>query len=690
MGYLYGAPLFYGGLLIPVAITSALAFCFLSLGLLMLAGPACWPLRMYAGHSLKARLMRTFIPASLSIVLLQGLLSTMADPWIPNPALRVAIAAFLACLIVMLIIFVIANNLSADFERGRQAEQALIKTQQIYRQAITRAGGVPYQLDYASESYVFLGEGFESLTGYLPAEMTGPLFTTRLRKVETFGKHKELSHEQHIRLARQGGVDEWREDYLFERKDGTLVWLADHSVQIQDPAGKTIGSLGILMDITERKQVEAALRQSEAEMRALFASMHDLVLVIDRLGVYRKIAPTNPGLLVKPPAELLGKTLRDVFPPEQAASFLGVVQSVLSKQQTSQIEYALLIGDQTIRFETSISPMTEDSTLWVVHDITKRKRFELVQSALFRITQAAIHSILGELIPVENFYIALLEPASNLISFPYYIDQFDERPSGQTKIQGLTGYVIRTGTPLLVTRAQFDRLAGQGDVEVVGTPFEVWMGAPLKVEGRMIGVMAVQSYTPAIHFGQEELNLLEFVSTQVAQAIERKRMEQEIRTLSLTDELTGLYNRRGFTLLAEQELKLACRFKRGVLLFFGDVDDLKTINDTYGHAQGDLALQEMAAILRETFREVDIVARIGGDEFVVLVVDASIESADMLTKRLRENLEEHNCSGGRPWHLSLSLGTARYDTESPSSLAELISQADARMYTQKQTRHARA
>ncbi len=98
------------------------------------------------------------------------------------------------------------------------------------------------------------------------------------------------------------------------------------------------------------------------------------------------------------------------------------------------------------------------------------------------------------------------------------------------------------------------------------------MGAPLKVEGRMIGVMAVQTYTPGVHFEQEDLNLLEFVSTQVAQAIERKRLEEEIRNLSLTDELTGLYNRRGFTLLAEQEMKLAHRNKQWRLLFFVDVD----------------------------------------------------------------------------------------------------------------------
>jgi diguanylate cyclase (GGDEF)-like protein/PAS domain S-box-containing protein len=169
---------------------------------------------------------------------------------------------------------------------------------------------------------------------------------------------------------------------------------------------------------------------------------------------------------------------------------------------------------------------------------------------------------------------------------------------------------------------------------------------------------------------------------------ERKRMEEEIRNLSLTDELTGLYNRRGFTLLTEQEVKLAHRKKRSMLLFFGDVDNLKMINDTHGHVQGDLALQDVSAVLKETFREADIVARIGGDEFVVLAVDASMESADVLTNRIQTILERRQQQGDRPYQLSISMGIAHYDPEAPCTVSEMITQADGRMYQQKQARKA--
>jgi diguanylate cyclase (GGDEF)-like protein/PAS domain S-box-containing protein len=447
-----------------------------------------------------------------------------------------------------------------------------------------------------------------------------------------------------------------------------------------------------------RKRAEDALRQSEAELRALFASMHDVVMVIDAKGLYFKIAPTNPELLVRPPEELLGKTLQEVFQPDQAETFINAIKQVLDTKKKLQIEYGLLIGDRTVWFATTISPMTEDSTLWVAHDITERKRFESVQNALYRISQTAItsegmdalyrsiHSILGELIPAENFFIALIEPASGELSFPYYIDQFDEAPVGMTPQQGLTGYIIRTGRPLLVTRDEIESLVQQGQMERVGTMSADWMGAPLKVEGALIGVMAVQIYTPGIHYDQEDLNLLEFVSTQVAQAIQRKRMDEEIRSLSLTDDLTGLYNRRGFTLLAEQELRLSHRIKRPMMLFFCDVDSLKGINDAHGHAQGDLALQEVSAILKDTFREVDIMARLGGDEFVVLAVDAMLESAETITGRIQAALELRNQQGHRPYLLNLSMGIAHCDPETSTTVSELIIEADALMYSQKQAR----
>jgi diguanylate cyclase (GGDEF)-like protein len=127
-----------------------------------------------------------------------------------------------------------------------------------------------------------------------------------------------------------------------------------------------------------------------------------------------------------------------------------------------------------------------------------------------------------------------------------------------------------------------------------------------------------------------------------------------------------------------------------MLLYFGDVDNLKTINDIHGHAQGDQALQEISTILKGTFREADIVARIGGDEFVVLAVDASMESVDIPTNRIQSFLEKGNHQGEWPYQLSFSLGMAHYDPEAPSTVGEMIAQADGRMYQEKKEKKRKA
>jgi diguanylate cyclase (GGDEF)-like protein len=161
----------------------------------------------------------------------------------------------------------------------------------------------------------------------------------------------------------------------------------------------------------------------------------------------------------------------------------------------------------------------------------------------------------------------------------------------------------------------------------------------------------------------------------------------ELRAMSLVDELTGLYNRRGFLLLAQQQLKLADRMKRGVLLLFADLDGLKQINDTYGHHEGDLALIDAATILKASFRESDILARVGGDEFAIIAVEAQTEGVEILTARLQQRLDAHNAHAQRPYPLSISIGVARYDPDVPCTIDELMAQADRSMSARKHDRH---
>jgi diguanylate cyclase (GGDEF)-like protein len=160
------------------------------------------------------------------------------------------------------------------------------------------------------------------------------------------------------------------------------------------------------------------------------------------------------------------------------------------------------------------------------------------------------------------------------------------------------------------------------------------------------------------------------------------RVEEALLALSLVDELTSLYNRRRFFVLAEQSLKLSVRTKKRLLLLFIDMDNLKWINDHHGHNEGDQALIDLANILKKTFRESDIIARIGGDEFVVLS-ESTDENGLILLTRLYENIKDHNAKRSRSYSLSISVGATQFDPKCPISIDELLSKADALMYVQK-------
>jgi diguanylate cyclase (GGDEF)-like protein/PAS domain S-box-containing protein len=470
------------------------------------------------------------------------------------------------------------------------------------------------------------------------------------------------------------------------------------------------GRVWSFRDITERSQTSKALLENEAKMSAIADSAHDAILMMDQKGRISYWNTAAESILGYSKTEAMGQNLHDWIVPQRYheahhAAFPAFVKTGQGSAIGKTHEVGAIRKDGTeIPVQLSLSSFQMDGEWYavgIISDISERKNNELLQNVIYRITQAtmtsggidalyqSIHSILGEYIPAKNFFIALYDPAKEIISFPYYIDQYDEKPHEPILIQGLTGYVIRTGRSLLATREIYDRLVQEGKIDLVGTAAVDWLGVPLKTDGRVIGVMAVQSYTEGIHFQQKDVDLLEFVSAQVSQVIERKRLEDEILSLSLTDELTGLYNRRGFMVLAEQEVKLAHRKKRNMLLFFGDVDKLKTINDTQGHAQGDLALKEVSIILKKIFREADIIARIGGDEFVALALDASQEGEKIMADRIQSAFEVRNHQGDMAFNLSLSLGIVCYNPESPCTVSELIARADEMMYLQKQNKKER-
>jgi len=166
----------------------------------------------------------------------------------------------------------------------------------------------------------------------------------------------------------------------------------------------------------------------------------------------------------------------------------------------------------------------------------------------------------------------------------------------------------------------------------------------------------------------------------------RRKLQRALTTMAFLDDLTGLYNRRGFTTVADQQLRAAARRGTGAALFYMDLDNLKAVNDRWGHLAGDEALADTADVLRRTFRKSDVVARVGGDEFAVLAVDCEREAVDRIRRHLERNIEAYNAGTSRPFRLALSVGPAYFSPDSPSDIRNLLKQADEAMYEEKRRR----
>lgn len=206
----------------------------------------------------------------------------------------------------------------------------------------------------------------------------------------------------------------------------------------------------------------------------------------------------------------------------------------------------------------------------------------------------------------------------------------------------------------------------------------------------MTGFVDDFSYDNALAAGASDFIKKPFTVHELVMRVKHVKMQERMRVLSITDELTGLPNRRGFFAFAERQLKMANRSGQNIVLLFADLDHLKTINDTWGHQVGDEALIAAAEIFRQTFRESDIIARIGGDEFVVMLVDTPEKNFAPIRERLNQNIAASNVRRQGSFAISISVGIAVFDHEEPSTIDMLLKEADERMYQEKQKKYGGA
>jgi len=711
-----------------------------------------------------------------------------------------------------------------DITKPKEAEKKLRKARKIFASLFNSS---PIAALYHDEDGRILNINpyFTKTFGYTLKEIRG-------RNIDEGMIYPENKIDEGERLTKKGltfkGISEY--ETIRKKKDGTLIYVViSASPVIID--GQSEGTIVLYRDITERKKAEEALLKSQQEFVSLFMNSPEALVYQDEKGNIIDINPRFTELFGYTLDEIKGRNTDDgmIHPPNKIEEGKDLVKMALSKGYLNY-ETIRKKKDGTL-FPVSISGSRVmldgklQGAIGMYRDITERKQDEQLQQVLYNISKAAnsaisldqlyplIHQELGSIIDTTNFYIALIDEKEDKIYFPYHVDEKDDNFPiiNFSTANTLTAYVIKNGQPLLNDNNQYKEMVNQGILSPWGstTPQSIWLGVPLKIEDKTIGVMAVQSYTNPHLYSEKDIKLLEFVSSQVATALERKkaeetlqksqqefaslfmnspealiyvdekstilninprftklfgytleeikgkninegfiyppdkikegknldkiasskgyfhyetirkrkdgtlfpvsisgsnikidgqikgltatyiditerkRLEKKLEKLAHFDVLTGCYARGYGLSLFERQMKSAQRHKTSILLLYVDLDVLKYINDTFGHKEGDKVLKEAAKFFKSTLREVDIICRMGGDEFLLIFPDSSLNDVPLIKERITNKLKELNENLNKPYKISFSIGLSCYNPSNPLSIEELIKIADEKMYEEK-------
>jgi diguanylate cyclase (GGDEF)-like protein/PAS domain S-box-containing protein len=710
-----------------------------------------------------------------------------------------------------------------DITKPKEAEKKLRKARKIFASLFNSS---PIAALYHDEDGRILNINpyFTKTFGYTLKEIRG-------RNIDEGMIYPENKIDEGERLTKKGltfkGISEY--ETIRKKKDGTLIYVViSASPVIID--GQSKGTIVLYRDITERKKAEEALLKSQQEFASLFNSSPEALAYLDEKGNIIDINPRFTELFGYNLNEVKGRNLDNgmIHPPEKMEEGKWMTKKALKGK--FYYETIRKKKDGTLfPVSISVSRVMLDGKLQGVigmyRDITERKQDEQLHQVLYNISKAAnsaisldqlyplIHQELGSIIDTTNFYIALIDEKEDKIYFPYHVDEKDDNFPiiNFSTANTLTAYVIKNGQPLLNDNNQYKEMVNQGILSPWGstTPQSIWLGVPLKIEDKTIGVMAVQSYTNPHLYSEKDIKLLEFVSSQVATALERKkaeetlqksqqefaslfmnspealiyvdekstilninprftklfgytleeikgkninegfiyppdkikegknldkiasskgyfhyetirkrkdgtlfpvsisgsnikidgqikgltatyiditerkRLEKKLEKLAHFDVLTGCYARGYGLSLFERQMKSAQRHKTSILLLYVDLDVLKYINDTFGHKEGDKVLKEAAKFFKSTLREVDIICRMGGDEFLLIFPDSSLNDVPLIKERITNKLKELNENLNKPYKISFSIGLSCYNPSNPLSIEELIKIADEKMYEEK-------
>ena len=548
-----------------------------------------------------------------------------------------------------------------DITARRQAQEQLRKLSIAVEQS--PASVVITDLDANIE---YVNPQFTKVSGYSATEVIG--------KNPRILQSKQTPEETYLKLwGKLTSGQPWHGELINKRKNGEVYWEESHIAPVRNTEGSVTHYVAIKTDITERKVVENLLAQSEANIKSVLEGAADALIVTDQTGRCQYVNEQVSRLLGFTRAELLQMTLADFTPSDDLAEMHRLLQQLVS---TGSLRHEVRLkrkDDSTVPVDLNATLLPDGSVFGSFRDISERKKTE----KLLRESQAHLQAIFEN----EPECIKIIDKQGLLVQM---------NPAGLAMIEADSLAQIKGAPVLGIVAPEYRKAYADLHKRVIA-------GEKMQMEFEMLGLKGGRLWmeTHAVPMQENGQTVHLAVTRDIT---ERKRIEDQVRQLAFHDSLTKLPNRRLLLDRLSQAIAASKRSGRYAAVLFLDLDNFKALNDAYGHGCGDLLLLEVADRLTHCVREIDTVARFGGDEFVVMISDLntdheeSLSQARAIAEKIRVTLSEvydltirhpglpdvmvsHQCSA--------SIGVALFRNHEGGE-EDIIKWADAAMYAAKE------